>query len=165
MGSLDLIFDYFRNFWNHSGDFRMGLEIISSVPLNTYDHFGKILVKFLLTQSDLWYSLIVSDVIQDLPVIGCDPGFTGERILRWKLKLFGSNMTVNTRKMRVTYTPAIRNIMRQERYFSRMMTMWIRISNGPDFIIGKIRNGFNRFRGRSFKISSAILTNPEPPTP
>jgi hypothetical protein len=71
MGSLDLIFEYFRNFWNHSGDSRMGqatpcqiiLEILSSVPPTTYDDFRKILVKFLLTQSDLRYSLIVSDVI------------------------------------------------------------------------------------------------------
>jgi hypothetical protein len=78
MGSLDLIFEYFRNFWNHSGDSRITqaipcriiLEIISSVPTTTYDHFGKILFKFALTQSDLRYSLIVSDVIQNLPVKG-----------------------------------------------------------------------------------------------
>ena len=78
MGSLDLIFEYFRNFWNHSGDSRMGqtmpcriiLEILSRLALSTYDDFRKILVKFALTHADLWYSLIVSDVIQDLLVKG-----------------------------------------------------------------------------------------------
>ena len=71
MGSLDLIFEYFGNFWTHSGDFRMDrvmpcriiLEILSRFTLSTCDDFRKILVKFVLTQSDLWYSLIVSDVI------------------------------------------------------------------------------------------------------
>jgi hypothetical protein len=89
MGNLEIIFEYFGKFWNHSGDSRMGhgsqdepgdplpdysgdsriaqampcriiLEILSRVPLNTCDDFRKILFKFALTQSDLRYSLIVS---------------------------------------------------------------------------------------------------------
>jgi len=69
IGSLGLIFEYFRNFWNHSEDskmvlsvpFRIILEILSRFPPTTYDDFRKILIKFALTQSDLRYSLIVSD--------------------------------------------------------------------------------------------------------
>lgn len=66
MGSLDLIFEYFRNFWNHSWDYKMPrriiLENLSRFTISTYDHFGKILVKFALTPSDVRYTLSLSEV-------------------------------------------------------------------------------------------------------